>query len=785
MGWNPFKSKYVTTVGTSISRLVEDEDIEDPLTQAVQTALFQKGDVADHILESTVNNLAFKAEQSYSYGKHGYVFGLPSGEIYSNALGMREMRQVLEQREGQPVTIDYLHYSSFNSIHAGWIYLIEHYGYNTITNELTVLSAQKNNRVYLKDMVLEIPSIYKNTYNWDSLAVWGRPPNSGYLPTTEWHLSDDLAYLYRAPTPPQFLKIPEERIKVTYLWVEEKRNFQRYAENPYERVTHEESIYIPIPAHNPDANYFHVRYYVGSTPKYWTYEDNSGGYPVLDSVYTAGLAMMGDFYPNMYFRLAKTNPKNYANQAWYHSSKKMVKKIGLNFDDLVDQIHQNPDIKDVEQAILTLGVPPDSTDKDDLRFLFDFFEQLHLNGGGNVPYDFVNDYLRKYSNQNNLGATYFANIIDRNKSLRSIVIQDGTFKMTLLYRYTTLVRKVGKLGPIGTITGGTGEYEINQNVEADGGEVSTPRVLVERVPYFVYRKQVGLNWYDEVTVVDLSMRYYVFEKYFTTMADYNDDDVEDKRELLIPLDRSIIKHYPLGVKNRLITRNYHFVFNSRVVTKVKWYQRGIFKTLIKIVGIVLTVYSLATGNFLTAAAAALASSAYVTLALLILEEIITYLVMTTLFRLFVKAVGVDVAFFAAIFAAAYGMYDQISSGFKKLTATAKDMLSLANGLVGGAQSVLKDMYESLQDDWTGFKKEMEEAWKTLEETRDTLFKDINLTPLVILGESPDDYFRRTVHSGNIGTLLIEDTHNFVDRSLTLPSPYTTLGGLNYGWPQPT
>ena len=357
--------------------------------------------------------------------------------------------------------------------------------------------------------------------------------------------------------------------------------------------------------------------------------------------------------------------------------------------------------------------------------------------------------------------------------------------MNLLYRYTTLVRKVGQLGPIGTVTGGSGEYEITQNAETDGGEVSTPRVLVEKVPYFVFRKQVGLNWYDEVTVVDLSMRYYVFEKYFTTMADYNNDDVEDQRVLLIPLDRSIIKHYPLRAKNRLITRNYHFVFNSRVVKKVKWYQRGFFKSLIKIAGIVVTIVSLATGNFLAAAGAALATGAYTTLVLLILTEIVTYLVTTALFRLFVKAVGVDVAFLAAIFAAAYGVYDQISSGAKKLTATAKDMLSLANGLVGGAQSVLKDMYKSLQDDWTGFKKEMEEAWKTLEETRDTLFKDINLTPLVILGESPDDYFRRTVHSGNIGTLLIEDTHNFVDRSLTLPSPYTSLGGLNYEWSQPT
>jgi len=279
------------------------------------------------------------------------------------------------------------------------------------------------------------------------------------------------------------------------------------------------------------------------------------------------------------------------------------------------------------------------------------------------------------------------------------------------------------------------------------------------------------------------MRYYVSGGYFTTTADYTDDGVANQRVLLIPLDRSIIKRYPVGVKNRLVTRSYHFVFNSYVVTKLKWYQRGFWQSVIKIVGIALTIVSLGSGSFLTAATAALATGAYTTLAVLILEVIITYLVTTTLFRLFVKAVGVDVAFFVALFAAGYGLLNKISPSSIKLPITAKDMLSLANGLVSSAQSVMKDMYESLQDDWTGFKKEIEEAWKTLEETRNTLFKDINLVPLVILGEAPNDYFRRTIHSGNIGTLLIEDTHNFVDRSLTLPLPYTTLGGFNYGWSQ--
>lgn len=771
-----FSSKYVTTVGTSISRLVDETDVVDPAVLAIQTALFKKEDVVDHILESTLDNFAYKVERAYRYGATNYIYGLPSGEIYSSSYGLSEARDVLTGIEGQQVTIDYCNYGPFNSIHAGWVKLIADYGYNTGTNELTVLSAQKGSSVYLKDMALEIPRGLETTYAKESLAVWGRPANSGYLPTRPWELSPDLAFFYFGPTLPVFTDVAEERLKVTYVWVTESWTEGQFYGDSYEppqytRTVHEEVLYLPIPAHDPDANYFHVKYYAGTAIKYATYRDGSGTYPTLDAVFTNAPNVMADFYPNIYFRLAKTNPANDPNSAHFQSSKKIAKRLGLDYADLVGKIHENPDIGDVEQALLTLAVPAESNDPQDLRYLFDFFSKLHLNGGSSGSGDFLQNYLRTY---------FFGGSLNLEEYMKSVVIQDGAFKMSLRYLHTTKARKVGQLGAIGTCTVERGTYDIAKEAYTYFGETQQLSTVSETIPYFTYRKQVALNFYEEVTVVGLRMRYHIFDKYDNTMGDDNEDDIEDREIILVPLDRSITREYTPGEEHRLYTRSMHFVFNSRVVTKVRWYQRGVWKSLIKIVGIVATIYFLGSdGGFFASLSASLAAGAYATAITLIVTQIVEYIVISTLFKLFVKAVGLEGAFIAAVIAAAYGVYNQLSSGLRTLTATAKDFLTLANGLVDAAQSVLKGMYKDLLNDWDEFKTEVEEATKLLEEKSELLYTDITKVPLVMFGETPDQYFGRTVHSGNIGMLLIEDTHSFVDRSLTLPSVSTTLGGFNH------
>jgi hypothetical protein len=74
---------------------------------------------------------------------------------------------------------------------------------------------------------------------------------------------------------------------------------------------------------------------------------------------------------------------------------------------------------------------------------------------------------------------------------------------------------------------------------------------------------------------------------------------------------------------------------------------------------------------------------------------------------------------------------------------------------------------------------MEVIKKTdLLKTANNLLEGNNLlSPFIIFGENPSDYYERTVHSGNIGAHTIETISSYVDTALTLPSLNTTLKGF--------
>jgi hypothetical protein len=54
-----------------------------------------------------------------------------------------------------------------------------------------------------------------------------------------------------------------------------------------------------------------------------------------------------------------------------------------------------------------------------------------------------------------------------------------------------------------------------------------------------------------------------------------------------------------------------------------------------------------------------------------------------------------------------------------------------------------------------------------------------LNPRIIFGESPDDFYNRTVHSGNIGVASLDAISSFVAVALVLPKMNDTIGNPEY------
>jgi hypothetical protein len=274
-----------------------------------------------------------------------------------------------------------------------------------------------------------------------------------------------------------------------------------------------------------------------------------------------------------------------------------------------------------------------------------------------------------------------------------------------------------------------------------------------------YRRQATIYVYEEIVVTNLKMTYYVYGNYTTT------GDEQDSI-LLIPIDKLVSQNYSIPDREKLYSTSLHFVFNSRVVQKVKWYQQTWFRNFLFVVAVVLTVLYPPAGLAawgLTGAALVAAAILYVAIVGFVLQKAFSFIV---------DKLGVEVATVLAIALLVYGGYTMIQSGSYGAVPWAGDLLMLSNGLQSAIMSAkLEDVLDQ-QRDLNLF---IEQQTKILDDAKALLDGNTWLSPFVVFGESPEEFYNRTVHYGNIGTLGITAISSYVDIALTLPKLNDTLG----------
>ena len=739
-----FKTRYKTTVATTVSRGIPDAMVPDSVQIGTLRGIFTGGQLVENILEEVTSSIGVKAERMYRYAKASYVHGLPSSSIHFSNAGEAAVREVLTALEGQPVTIKYSKYGPLNSLHYGWMALIAQYGYNPQTNELTTLSASKGKKVYLADMTVIIAEATVAELENGSLDQWGTAPSAGYTPKTPMFSGgSELSKPIRSTPYAVDLSASVDYLRVDYVWNKD--------------YIHEESLKIPITGLDVNKNYFQAKYVVGGITKYWRYQDDLGTHPTLDALFSTTQDSLGKFFPFVYFRHKKKSVAKDPNSVEYKSSTKLMKYLGMNYGDLADSINQNPDIDDVEQALFMMGVPADTTNEVEQRYLFDFFNRAYVESGGMVR-----------SSSVKIASLFSATSTIGRGAETSIVIEDARSKMTLgmtgLYRHL----KAGVVAPVGRHSSERVVQKVTNTSIAYADEsdtIGTPYTWESKVPCHYYRKQLTAGIYEELQVYELNMSYRVWEDYETTSD-------EDKKILLVPVDHSITENYSASDREELYARSFHYVFNSRVVTKIKWYQGAFFRFVMIVVAVVITILGDYSGSALSAA---LMLEEYGLAALILLEGIMTMAVVNVVMKLFVKLVGAEFALVLAAAVALYAGYQAFDAGSVAGAPWASDLLNLASGLMKEAGSFYTEALQGLQDEYTDFLGQAKEQDEALQ-TAANLLKDTSiLSPFVIFGESPDDFFNRTSHAENIGIVAIDAIHNYVDIALTLPKLDTTVG----------
>ena len=740
MGLNPFKSKKKTSVDTTVLRVVEDSSLPETLKQSILRAVLRDNDIKDELLQGMIEGMVPKFDRMMAYAKDHYPHGLPDVNMLASTNGEAIIKGVIEAEQNRRVTLEYFYFGPLSVSHYAREKLAKEQGYNPATNELTALSARRGTKVYLRDITALYTEQTVDDADPDTLASWGPPASGGVGPSRPLN---HLIGQFSAQTPYEIVPgRTQDGIRVEYEW-EEAGNLRTA------------SLTYNLSAAVLGVSYFQVQYRWGSGTntqyRYWSYAQGSGKYPAIEQIHDPRYSGKGTYFPFVFFR---SNRKDLThdrekNTPLYKASSKMLGLLGMDYVELGKEIHKNPEADTIEQAVMWMGVPLTSNDPEALKYLFHFFRKTSLMQVGST-------------------------------GDQAIRIRDADFSVQISYRGLRYRRFPGSIGQTGSYRRQTTTHVTEERAkewvrEGDGGNTIVKDVIRKiTTRRLLWQYQESDSHYAQVELQAPSLRYDIWQGHSVT-ADWQDE------RFLVPIDKSISDTFSITEREKLYSKSLHFLFNSRVTQKVRWYQRGAFKVLMVIAAVALTLYT--SGTTWKAITAAFAAGGLSAAAMVVVTSIVKALVIQEGFKLFVKEVGMEAAFYLALMAAVVGVGMGLRSGSLKGAPWAEDLLNAANGLGSAVQSAQADLMAALKQDFVAYQGEQKgllgagRNGRSLLETSNLIdpMEFSRSAPVFVPGESPKAYFNRTIQSGNVGAMAITASLNYPQYALKLPEPSDTLG----------
>lgn len=726
-----FSNKKKVEVNVDLKRAIDDNLIPDtPITSTVK-AILEDGVVAEFLADGWMNSIATRANRMYKYAQKWHPYGMPVSSLHSRLDNQAIVKKVMEAEIKKTVKISYYQLAPFNATHHAWKVLTSQYGYNSTTNEIAVLSQEQKAKVYLKDIV----PIYTLDGLEESPAgaqeTWGLPANAYPFPG-------------RPATPASLAKATafsvdtdgvKNLVRVIYVFqvsiTQTVGNMQVSIPEWREGV-----VDIDLSEFALDREWYQIAYLDQATNQlgYWSLPVDSNEYPELKAVQEAVFTNLGTYFPFTYFRYDFV-PETTARQEYsdaYEDQKKMLKYLNMDYDLIGDAINDSSSEYTVH-GILMFGVKPDSKDPVDQKYLYEYFNALwYATGAKNPTYD-----------------PKAPALTDKRFSIR-----DRRFDMSFGFKSIVKSTLGGVIAKVGECTG---SYANNA---------------------YTYRFQRTEAVYDQVVVYGLLSNYKVYDGYsYTGKA--------GSKNLLIPLDKSLFNAFNVKEREVLIARSMHYMTCTYIETEEKWYSKGWLKIVIVIIAIVLTCF---TGNGWQLLAGVVAGTVAISALLIYLvTQLVLGMIASFVFSLIAKAIGGELAMMIGIVVMLYGGYTYMSGTTGPMSVSAGELVAAGNGLVSAGTEQINTEIQQIQGEMTEFSLIAEQKWAELEEVKNLLGKEnlldpfefIGKEPRVIFGESPDQFYNRTIHSGNIGVMALDANSSFIDISLTLPPLPQTFGESDY------
>lgn len=768
-----FSTKKKTVVNTSITRLIEDKDIPDVNKAALYDYIFhdQKNRnntinteraLTDFIALHHANSIGNTLRSSRAWATKKYAYGVPEGDVLNSSEVnlITVMDEYLTALTGKQLRVSYALMQPLNALHFTWYLLAKEHGYNLDSNQFSNLTASIGVPVYLKDiqinycsntirdlvdpeMVVQqgMPATYGKT---DTRALNAKRAHTAYIEnTTAEHDYALVTYSYMQGT---FEK--EGTFQIDFL------DYEYSGADPDNEMAEDANEHIDPDAVTPIVNdnrsekdYFMVEYYIqeGTAEKrqYFIYEFGSNGIPELDRLFITN-QLMGKYYPNVYFRLMGTKLASdpYKDTDEYKSSKFYANRLGFNWAAMSDELHDSVgSVGDVSQMIMSCQLGANADDNLTQKYMYEYFYSLYKQ----MPNTLADSSYGNLSDQYTNG---FA------KAGQTIRIKDKVYANRIAFSAISYEDIKGSIGPVGTVTA----EQTLQTTTAKRRAFQPPAVIT----IHKYSKQITEGTYRTVSVYGLSSTQEVNGGYSTTAS-------KGDENLVIPLDEIIVNKFPIKERSLLYSKSLIFIFNTIKVIKTKWYQSGVFKAIMFVVAVVLSIWT--GGQSLTLYAVAYA----------VVQTVVIGIVLNIVVRFLVEKMNMNIGglfVVVAIIMIAYGGASLLTKSGSILSTTSAQFMQLANYSIQVSSIANQLTMEKMLKAQATYYDMLQDKYDAIEKIQDDLQFDPIVNPAFLLSdgirgpdiriETMNTFLTRTL-SVDMGLATLDTIPNMVALTVRLPS----------------
>lgn len=351
------------------------------------------------------------------------------------------------------------------------------------------------------------------------------------------------------------------------------------------------------------------------------------------------------------------------------------------------------------------------------------------------------------------------------------------------WSYIEKTQRAGKITP----TAKAGDVEVTM-----GAQVTTYDLGEETVyssAGLLLRKQLDEDTYEELEVFGLQYTNWVYDGKSVVINAHDAFYKQDEEGFIIPLNQQLLREMSLKDVTQMSYDCTHLVLNCYQVVKKKWYQKGIFKVLLVIVAIVLTVIfppaglaalssTIAVGLGLAAATlfTTILAATLTVLATMLLSKLLTPVLIDVFGEKWGRVLAVIASALTMNFAATGSLLGSLSNMTLNATTLIQGTTAVLNLASAYQQGAMVEWQQDAMADTTV--KDAENKLKEIEElTKENLGTNTDLIDIQgftqatwINMETSNDFLSRTLMTGSdiaaITRGMIED---FAAVGLQLPN----------------